>query len=80
MEETLPDKGILEKTNKKKEELGLLYNCQQSWNPIQAIILKHLIMYSNLITYINPKNMIDMPVIGCHVWGHAYGHDNCHDV
>jgi hypothetical protein len=37
-------------------------------------------MYSNLITYINPKNMIDMPVIGCHVWGHAYGHDNCHDV
>jgi hypothetical protein len=29
MEETLPDKGILEKTNKKKEKLGLLYNCQQ---------------------------------------------------
>jgi hypothetical protein len=37
-------------------------------------------MYSNLITYINPKNMIDMHVIGCHVWSHAYGHDNYRDV
>jgi hypothetical protein len=26
--------------------------------------------------YINPKGMIDMPVIGHHVWGHAYVHDN----
>ncbi len=80
MEKTLPDKGILEKTNKKKEELGLLYNHQQSWNPIQAITLKHLIMYSNLITYINLKNMIDIPIIGCHVWSHAYGHGNYRDV
>ncbi len=22
--------------------------------------------------------MIGMPVIDCHVWGHAYGHDKCH--
>jgi hypothetical protein len=30
MEKTLHDKGILEKTNKKKEEVGLLYSCQQA--------------------------------------------------
>jgi hypothetical protein len=30
MEETLPDKGILEKTNKRKEKLGLLYSRQQA--------------------------------------------------
>jgi len=27
MEETFPNKGILEKTNKKREKFGLLYNC-----------------------------------------------------
>jgi hypothetical protein len=32
-------------------------------------------MYNNLRTYINPKNMIDMPVNGHHVWGHAYEHE-----
>jgi len=32
-------------------------------------------MYINLRTYINLKGMIDMPVIGHHVWGHAYEHD-----
>jgi hypothetical protein len=57
------------------EELGLLYNYQQSWNPKQAITLKHLIAYNNLRTYINPKGMIGMPIIDCHVWDHAYGHD-----
>ncbi len=57
MEETLPDKGILEKIDKRKEKLDLLYSRQQSWNPTQAITLKYLIMYSNLITYINPKNV-----------------------
>jgi hypothetical protein len=30
MEETLPNKGILEKNDKRKEELGLLYSHQQS--------------------------------------------------
>jgi hypothetical protein len=30
MEETLHDKGFIEKTNYKKEELGLLYNRQQA--------------------------------------------------
>jgi hypothetical protein len=30
MEETLPDKGILEKSNKRREELDLLYNHQQA--------------------------------------------------
>jgi hypothetical protein len=63
------------KTNKRREELGLLYICQQSWNPKQAITLKHIIAYSNLRTYINPKGMIGMPVTGHHVWDHAYGHD-----
>jgi hypothetical protein len=29
MEETLPDKGIFLKTNKRKEELRLLYSRQQ---------------------------------------------------
>jgi hypothetical protein len=36
------------KTNKKKEKFSLSYNCQQSWNPKQAITLKYLITYSNL--------------------------------
>jgi hypothetical protein len=53
------------KIDKKREELGLLYNRQQSWNSKQAITLKHLIAYSNLRTYINPKNMISMPVTDC---------------
>jgi hypothetical protein len=30
MEETLPDKGLLEKSNKRREELDLLYNHQQA--------------------------------------------------
>jgi len=64
------------KIDKSKEELGLLYSRQQSWNLKQAITLKHLIMYINLKTYINPKGMIGMPIIGHHVWDHAYGHDN----
>ncbi len=64
------------KTDKRKEELGLLYSRQQSWNPKQAITLKHLIVYNNLRTYINPKDMIGMPIIDYHVWGHAYKHDN----
>jgi hypothetical protein len=58
------------------EELDLLYSRKQSWNPKQAITLKHLIMYNNLRTYINFKGMIDMPITDRHVWGHAYGHDN----
>jgi hypothetical protein len=33
-----------------------------------------------LRAYINPKGMIDMPVIDCHVWGHAYGHDIKHSI
>jgi hypothetical protein len=32
-------------------------------------------MYNNLRTYINPKGMIGMLVIGRHVWSHAYEHD-----
>jgi hypothetical protein len=32
-------------------------------------------MYNNLRTYINPKDMIGMPVIGRHVWGQTYEHD-----
>jgi hypothetical protein len=74
MEEILPNKGILKKLTR-REELGLLYSYQQSWNPKQAITLKHIISYSNLRTYINPKGMIGMPVTGYHVWGHAYKHD-----
>jgi hypothetical protein len=46
------------KTNKRSEELGLLYNRQQSWNPKQAITLKHLISYGNLWTYINLKHTL----------------------
>ncbi len=57
-------------------EHSLLYNHQQSWNPKQAITLKHLIAYNNLRTYINPKSMIGMPVTSHHVWGHAYVHEN----
>jgi hypothetical protein len=30
MEETLPDKGIFRKNKKRREKLGLLYNCQQA--------------------------------------------------
>jgi hypothetical protein len=60
------------KTNKRREELGLLYIHQQSWNPKQVITLKH---HKNLRTYINPKSMIDMPGTGHHVWGHAFRHD-----
>jgi hypothetical protein len=30
MEKNFPNKGILEKTNKKREKLGLLYNRQQA--------------------------------------------------
>jgi hypothetical protein len=30
MEETLPNKGILEKSNKRREELDLLYSHQQA--------------------------------------------------
>ncbi len=45
------------KTYKKKEELGLLYNHQQSWNLKQTLTLKQLIMYNNLRTYINPKSI-----------------------
>jgi hypothetical protein len=30
--------------------------------------------------YINPKGMINIPVIDRHVWGHAYVHDNYRDV
>jgi hypothetical protein len=30
MEETFPNKGILEKTNKKRQKLSFLYNHQQS--------------------------------------------------
>ncbi len=74
MEEIIHDKGISTKTDKKKEELGLLYSRQQSWNPKQAIILKHI------ITYINPKGMIGMLVTGRRVWGHAYRHKSCRDV
>jgi hypothetical protein len=75
MEEIFLDKRILKNIDKRREELGLLYNRQQNWNPKQAIILKHLIAYSNLKMYINPKSMIDMFITSRHVWGHAYGHD-----
>ncbi len=57
MEKTLPEKIILEKIDKRKEKLGLLYSRQQSWNTKQAITLKYLITYSNLRTYINPNNV-----------------------
>jgi len=45
-----------------------------TWN--FHVFLKLLIVYNNLRTYINLKNMIDMHVIDHHVWGHAYMHDN----
>jgi hypothetical protein len=45
------------KINKRREEFGLLYNYQQSWDLKQAITLKHLIRYSDLKTYINPKSV-----------------------
>jgi hypothetical protein len=64
------------KIDKRKEKLDFLYNRQQSWNPKQAITLKHLIAYNNLRTYINLKGIIGMLVTGCHVWNHAYEHDN----
>ncbi len=57
MEEIILDKGILEKTVKRREEFNLLYNCQQSWNPKQAITLKHFIAYNNLKMYINLKSV-----------------------
>jgi hypothetical protein len=69
MEETLLDKGILKKTDKRRKEFSFLHNHAQSWNAKQAITLKHL------ITYINLKDMINMHVTDDHVWGHAYEHD-----
>jgi hypothetical protein len=42
--------------------------------------LKHLIAYNNIRMYINLKGMIGMLVTDRHIWGHAYKHDNCHDV
>jgi hypothetical protein len=80
MEEILPDIRILEKPTREKGRTWPLYSCQQRWNPKQAITLKHLIAYSNLRMYINLKGMIDMPVIGLHVWGHVYGHDKICDL
>jgi len=68
------------KIDKRRKELGLLYIRQQSWNLKQAITLKHLISYSNLKMFINLKGMIDMPIIGLHVWGHAYEHDKICDL
>jgi hypothetical protein len=52
MEETLPDKGILEKLIKKRKSLTF-YTVAN--NPKKTITLKHLITYNNLRTYINPK-------------------------
>jgi hypothetical protein len=71
MEETLPNKGILKKPTREGKNLTFFYNCQQSWNPKQAKIVKHLIAYNNLKTYINPKGMIGMLVTSRHVWGHT---------
>jgi hypothetical protein len=51
MEETLLNKKNSRKINKRREGLGLLYNHQQ------VKTLKNLIMYSNIKTYINPKNV-----------------------
>jgi len=45
MEETLFDKGVLEKLIREGKSLAFLYNHQQSWNLKQAITLKHLIVY-----------------------------------
>ncbi len=57
------------------EKFGLLYNLQQSWNPKQAITLKHIITYITLRAYINPKGIIGMPITGHHIWSRAYEHD-----
>jgi hypothetical protein len=75
MEETLPNKGILEKLTREGKNLTFYTTVNKNWNPKQVITLKHLITYSNVRMYINPKGMIGMPIIGCHVWGHACGHD-----
>jgi hypothetical protein len=54
MEETLPDKGILEKLIREGKSL-IFYIATNKLNPKQARTLKHLIVYNNLRTYINPK-------------------------
>ncbi len=70
MEETLPNKGILEKLTREGKSLAFYIVVNK------AETLKHLIVYNNLRAYINPKGMIGMLITGHHVWGHAYGHDN----
>jgi hypothetical protein len=62
------------KSNLTMDETMSLAFYTTSWNPKQAITLQHLIVYSNLRTYINPKGTIGMPITGRHVW-HAYEHD-----
>jgi len=56
MEETLLDKRILEKLTREGKNLAF-YTVSTSWKPKQAITLKHIIAYSNLRTYINPKSV-----------------------
>jgi hypothetical protein len=50
MEESFPDKRILEKLIRKGKNLAF-------YTAKQAITLKHSITYSNLKTYINPKSV-----------------------
>jgi hypothetical protein len=61
MEETFLDKGILEKLTREGKSLAFYTAVNKAKTLNQAITLKHL------ITYINPKGMIGMPVTGCHV-------------
>jgi hypothetical protein len=61
VEEIFPNKRILEKLTKEGKSLAFYTTINK------AKTLKHLITCSNLITYINLKSMIDMPIIGCHV-------------
>jgi hypothetical protein len=61
MEETLPNKGILEKLTKEGKSLVFYTIVNKAEN------LKHLIVYNNLRRYINLKGMIGMPVTTRHV-------------
>jgi hypothetical protein len=66
---TFHDKGIFKKLTREGKNLAFYTTINK------VITLKHLIIYSNLKTYINPKGMIGMPVTNRHVWSHAYEHD-----
>ncbi len=57
MEETFPDKGILEKLTREKKNLAFYIAINKDETFKQAITLKHLIAYNNLKMYINPKSV-----------------------